>query len=98
MEQILFSIPLQRLEPILKNWFKEVYLEVEAQKTGIQKVEESKRFLPVPEFCKHANIARQTFYNKAPRGLIPGATQFGRKWFVDIEIFNEYLTSKAVKP
>jgi len=96
MEQVLFSIPLQRLEPILKNWFKEAYQEVEAQKASLQKSDDNQRFLTAQKFCRRTDTALQSFYNKAPKGEVPGATKFGRKWFVDMDIFEKHLRDNAV--
>jgi len=95
---ILSPIPLIDFKRLVKDSISEILDERALVVSQEDKLSDSKRFLPVPEFCKHASIARQTFYHKVGRNEIPGAVQFGRKWYVDIEIFDEYLTTKAVRP
>jgi len=88
--------PFQILEERLDT------IEIKLNRILVESLEnntpDSQRYLTARNFCKRTNIAMQSFYNKAPKGEIPGATQFGRKWMVDIEIFEKYLTEKAAKP
>ena len=50
--------------------------------------------LSLDEFCQETDMPKNTFYQKAAKGEIPGAFKAGRRWRVD---FNEYLQACKAK-
>jgi len=76
-EQILFSLPLERLEPIFKGWVRDVLLsstptQADLDHDDIMTVEEAAKFLKVQRSTVYAYI-----YNRQ----IPSVKKRGRVYF-----------------
>ncbi len=87
-----------QLEFKFKKWMGEILDERLPTITGDlnTKSNDDQRFITAKKFCKRTETALQSFYNKAPNGEIPGATRYGRKWFVDMDVFEKHLKDNAV--
>jgi len=46
---------------------------------------------------KHSWLARQTFYEKAGKGLIPGASKPGKIWVIDLDAFEQWVRDSVPK-
>ena len=42
-------------------------------------------------------IKRPTFYEKAPQGKIPGAGKEGKKWVVDLDVWEQSIRENQIK-
>lgn len=59
---------------------------IEAKEPATVKVEEAARIL---------GIGRQTAYELAAQGKLPGALRLGRRWVVSLKTLNAWLEGKA---
>jgi len=49
---------------------------------------ENRKNVTAEYFCSTLRyMAQNTFYQRAPRGDVPGAFKIGARWFVDVEEF-----------
>ena len=74
MEQVLFSVPLKKLEPVIKNWLRDVLNESIPQQS-----EETNPKYDVEATAKYLGISKATVYSKNSRGELPGCKAPGSK-------------------
>ena len=74
MEQVLFSLPLNKLEPVVKSWVRDVLKESQPQPP-----EEKNPKYNVKETAKYLGITIPTVYSKHSRGELPGCKIPGSK-------------------
>ena len=86
-----FEIIDQRLSGIERQLAK---IEIDFLKESDPKTGTLSKTLSLEEFCKETDMPKNTFYQKAAKGEIPGAFKAGRRWRVD---FNEYLQACKAK-
>jgi excisionase family DNA binding protein len=51
--------------------------------------------LTIEEAAKVLGIARQTAYDLAARGGLPGARRLGKRWIVSLKTLNAWLEGRA---
>lgn len=85
-EQVLFSLPLERLEPIFKNWIKSAIKDMENQPAGTWNQSDANQLLNVKEAAKFLNLSVQTIYLMVSRGDIPVNKKNHRLYFLKSEL------------
>lgn len=86
-EQVLFSLPLERLEPIFKGWMRDV---IKAETPEPQQPE--KEFLTIREVASMLNISVPTIYGYVYHKEIPHMKRSGRLYFDRAEL-TEWIRS-----
>lgn len=95
MEQVLFSLPLKKLEPVIKGWLKEVLIE--NQKTNlIALTETTEQLLTVQQAAEFLNLTVPTIYSKVSKGELPVMKRSKRLYFSKKELI-EYLKAGRKK-
>ncbi len=96
-EQVLFSLPLERLEPIFKKWFNDVLInQVPAKHTPPPTTPERIRLNGDKALSQHLDCSVMTVQNLRKRGAIPyGRT--GRRVFYFSDLVDEALSVQARK-
>ena len=89
MEQVLFSLPLERLEPIFKNWVKSAMQEIDSEPAPGNKnrfyLSEAAKYtgLPVPTFRLHQNRI--------------GGTKIGKRWIFSKNELDKFIEQNRRK-
>jgi len=76
-EQVLFSLPLERLEPIFKSWVRDVLSQDKHEKT--EPIEEV--FLTVDETAEFLKVKRATVYGYIYNRAITNFKRRGKIYF-----------------
>ena len=92
-EQVLFSLPLERMEPIFKRWISEV---IETHSLG--NFDESaslmgNNHLNIKQASEFLGVADQTIYQNIKK--IPHSKRFGKLYFLRSEL-EQYLAEGKV--
>ena len=93
-EQMLFSLPLNRLEPIFKKWVSDVIEEHSFEKLGGNSHASDSEPLDVKRAATFLGISQQTIYQNI--GKIPHSKRFGKLYFLRSEL-EAYLADGKVK-
>ena len=84
-EQVLFSLPLSRLEPIFKKWVSDVIQEstLGENQTNTHSTEP----LTVKQAATYLGVSQQTIYQNIRR--IPHSKRFGKLYFLrsDLDLY-----------
>lgn len=88
MEQVFFSVPLSKLEPMFKRWMKEVQSEMQPAEVALQN--KTEQLLTVQEAAEFLNLKVPTIYSKVSRGELPVMKRGKRLYFSSTELM-EYL-------
>ena len=92
MEQILFSLPLEELEPVFKGWVKDVLQESQHFKQPTSG-EHSDQLITIDKAAQMLNLKKPTLYSKVSRGEIPGVCKPGNRLYFSKEGLVEYVKS-----
>lgn len=87
-EQVLFSLPLERLEPIFKKWVRDVVSDAIPKKR--ENKEEIGRDIPLPiqEAAKIIGKSVPTLYDYVHRGILPHMKRGQRLYFYRSELIS----------
>ena len=88
MEQVFFSVPLSRLEPIFKRWIKEAQAEI--QSTKIESITQQDELLTIQQASELLNLSVPTIYSKVSKKELPVMKRSKRLYFSRTELI-EYL-------
>lgn len=84
MEQVLFSLPLRKLEPVFKGWIKDVLSENQFNQ-GKTTVQESD-LLTIDQAAELLSLTKPTLYSKVSRRELPVMKRGGRLYFSKDEL------------
>ncbi len=93
-EQILFSLPLSKLEPVMKKWFKEVLENQVVPNPPAQK--EQFKYTPIQDIFKKKICSKPTFYEHLKSGDFT-LYKFGNKSFVILSEFEKAFHAVKLK-
>ena len=88
MEQVFFSVPLSKLEPIFKRWIKEA--QTELQPVKVEPTNQPEQLLTVQEAAQFLNLTVPTIYSKVSKGELPVMKRSKRLYFSSTELM-DYL-------
>ena len=86
-EQVLFSLPLQRFEPIFKKWVKDVLSEIPKSTEPATAPDE---FLTITQAAELLRVSVPTVYGYVHKRLIPHMKRSGKLYFSRKEV-SEWL-------
>jgi len=76
-EQVLFSLPLERLEPIFKKWIKSAIKDMELKHLSAP----GNELLTIEQAADFLSLTKPTIYSMVSRGEIPYMKQKKRLYF-----------------
>ena len=76
-EQVLFSLPLERLEPIFKNWIKSAIKDMEPEHPSAPDNE----LLTIEQAAEFLSLTKPTIYSLVSRGKISSMKRSKRLYF-----------------
>ena len=81
----LFSLTLEKLEPVFKSWISEV---LRSEKPSINPVTDNSIEQPIsqPEAIKFLGRSRQTLISWRRKGIIPAHRLYGRIYYLKSEL------------
>ncbi|MEI7501532.1 MAG: helix-turn-helix domain-containing protein [Bacteroidota bacterium] len=82
-EQILFSLPLSRMEPILKGWVRDV---LTGHRATIIPNEKEEQFLDIKEAAKLLHLAVKSVYALVAKRKIPFMKREQKLYFLKSEL------------
>jgi len=91
MEQVFFNVPISKLEPILKRWFKETLNELQT-KPRLQNQPDAEDLLTRKEACKLLQIDSSTLWNWTNKGRVTAYGIANRRYYKRSELM------KSLKP
>jgi len=93
MEQIFFNVPLSKLEPIFKRWFKEANAETQ-HLIAKDPTNTPKKWLDLNELIEYdpEKRTKPTWYSKVSKGEVPFHKKGKKLYFLKSEI-DEWLKS-----
>ncbi len=86
MEQVLFSLPLNKLEPVFKGWVRDVLESQQAAKEPTPQ----KKYLQAQASADFLGITLSTFYTKSSRGELPTIKRNGKLYCLQSDL-EDYL-------
>jgi len=92
-EQVLFSLPLERFEPIFKKWVRDVLSDTKPKNREIR---EDSRPLSIQEAAKIIGKSVPTLYGYVHRGILPHMKRGQRLYFYRTELIS-WIESGRVK-
>lgn len=93
MEQVFFNVPVAKLEPILKKWFRETMTEIISTQTSAPPPQ-SERLLTIKEASEFLSLAVPTLYSKVSKGELPVMKKGKRLYFSDSELIAYLKTGR----
>ena len=94
-EQVFFNVPLSRLEPIFKNWLKDVLKESNQQKPVTKK--QTDKLLTVGEVAALMHLSKATIYTNYSRGFLPGGCKRGKRLYFQEKILIDWIKTGRKK-
>ncbi len=82
MEQVLFSLPLRKLEPVFKGWIKDVLSENQFTQTTAKEND----LLTIDQAAEFLSLTKPTLYSKVSRGELPSMKRGKRLYFSKKEL------------
>lgn len=76
MEQVFFNVPISKLEPIVKNWFKEALNDLNDQK--FSKTNPEEKYLTPDQASEMLQVSKVTLWNWKRTGILT-AFKIGRQ-------------------
>ena len=89
MEQVLFSLPLERLEPIFKNWVKSAMQEI-----GHEPAPGNRNRFYLSEAAQYAGLPVPTF--RIHQHKI-GGTKIGKRWIFSKKELDNFMAQNRRK-
>lgn len=86
-EQVLFSIPLRKLEPIFKSWLKEALQGLQVPLTSTPN-EPQDKLLTIQEAAEFLSLSVPTLYSKVSKSELPVMKRSKRLYFSQQELFS----------
>jgi excisionase family DNA binding protein len=86
-EQVLFSLPLDHLEPIFKTWVRDVITE-QSIVTQNQSSEAKDEILTIDQAAGFLNLTKPTIYSLVSRNELPVMKRSKRLYFSKQELIN----------
>jgi len=80
------SNPFEIINNRLNN-IEELLLDIKHQPKEVTSLHPRKNVTPEFFCTNHQYMALNTFYQRAPKGKVPGAFKIGNRWFIDLEEF-----------
>ncbi len=88
METVFFSVPVSKLEPVVKKWFNEVLTDLISKNT--EPTERPEQLLTVQEAAQLLNLTVPTMYSKVSKRELPVMKRGKRLYFSSTELM-EYI-------
>lgn len=82
-EQVLFSLPLEKLEPIFKKWIKSAIREMEQANTP-----PGEELLTIEQAAEFLSLTKPTIYTMVSSGIIPSMKRSKRLYFYREDLTN----------
>lgn len=87
MEQVFFNVPIAKLEPILKRWFKETLNELQTE-PQLQNQTDSEEIMTRKEACKLLKIEQTTLWHWTNKGRVKAYGIANRRYYKRSELIN----------